>query len=215
FENRQRTRTLAMFGQEELLLLDERLFVSGGVLVQKSTNNADVNKLFSYPKVAASFRWPTLGPFEEVKVRVAYGQTGNEPLYGQKFASLCGTTYTGQNALAIQAPCNVVADPTLHPERNREIEAGIDAGLFNSPLAVPAFTPPSNFGFSYGAGFIDDSTSPSQVRGRDGKGGLATMGDYEPKFTMGFSTDITYKSFRLYGLLDWRHGGAVVNVTQN
>ncbi len=293
FENRQRTRTLAMFGQEELLLLDERLFVSGGVLVQKSTNNADVNKLFSYPKVAASFRWPTLGPFEEVKVRVAYGQTGNEPLYGQKFASLCGTTYTGQNALAIQAPCNVVADPTLHPERNREIEAGIDAGLFNSRLAVsatvyqknntdlilqqtlgpstgfaqrifnagdtaeirnrgidasilalpirtkdvswvarvtfaknvgvmfldtvavPAFTPPSNFGFSYGAGFIDDNTSPSQIRGRDGKGGLATMGDYEPKFTMGFSTDITYKSFRLYGLFDWRHGGAVVNVTQN
>ena len=41
------------------------------------------------------------------------------------------------------------------------------------------------------------------------------MGDYEPKFTMGFSSDITYKSFRLYGLLDWRHGGDVVNVTQN
>src|SRR6266853_1336333 len=74
FENRQRTRTQALFGQEELLLLNERLFVSGGVLAQKSTNNVDVNKFFYYPKAAASYRWPTLGPFEEFKVRVAYGQ---------------------------------------------------------------------------------------------------------------------------------------------
>ncbi|HLB81621.1 MAG TPA: SusC/RagA family TonB-linked outer membrane protein [Gemmatimonadales bacterium] len=293
FANRQRTRTLALFGQEELLLLDERLFVSGGVLAQKSTNNVDVGKLFYYPKAAASYRWPMLGPFEELKLRVAYGQTGNEPLYGQKFAALCGLSYTGQNAVAIQAPCNIVADPTLHPERNREVEAGIDAGLLHSRLAlsatlyqknntdlilqqtlapstgfaqrvynagssaeirnrgidvsvsglplrtkavswvarvtfarnvglmkmdtllVPAFAPPNNFGFSYGAGFIQQGASPSQIYGRNGKGGLAKMGDYEPKFTMGFSSDITYKSFRLYGLLDWRHGGDVVNVTQN
>jgi TonB-linked SusC/RagA family outer membrane protein len=291
FANRQRTRTLAVFAQEELLLLNERLFVSGGVLAQKSTNNVDIGKLFYYPKAAASYRWPTFGPFEELKLRAAYGQTGNEPLYGQKFAALCGLSYTGQNAVAIQAPCNVIADPTLHPERNREIEAGIDAGLFNSRVAlsatvyqknntdlilqqtlapttgfaqriynagggaeirnrgidvsvsglpvrgkdvswvarvtfaknvgvmdtllVPAFAPPNNFGFSYGAGFIQQGASPSQIYGRDGKGGLAKMGDYEPKFTMGFSSDITYKSFRLYGLLDWRHGGDVVNVTQN
>ena len=291
FENRQRTRTLAMFGQEELLLFDERLFVSGGVLAQRSTNNADVNKWFYYPKAAASFRWPTLGPFEELKVRVAYGQTGNEPLYGQKFAQLCGTAYTGQNALAIQAPCNVVADPTLHPEREKEIEAGLDAGLFNSRVAisatvyqknntdlilqqtlapstgwgtrifnagnsagirnrgidasvsgfpvrtkdvswlarvtfaknvgtvdtlgVPAFAPPNNFGFSYGAGFIQQGTSPSQIHGRDGNNGLAALGDYEPKFTMGFSNDVSYGRFRVYGLLEWRHGGDVVNVTQN
>ncbi len=293
FANRQRTRTLALFAQEELLLLGERLFVSGGVLAQKSTNNVDIGKLFYYPKAAASYRWPMLGPFEELKLRAAYGQTGNEPLYGQKFAALCGLTYTGQNAVAIQAPCNIVADPNLHPERNREIEAGIDAGLFNSRLAlsatvyqknntdlilqqtlapstgfaqrvynagssaeirnrgidvsvsglplrtkdvswvarvtfarnvglmkldtllVPAFAPPNSFGFSYGAGFIQQGASPSQIYGRNGKGGLGTMGDYEPKFTMGFSSDITYKSFRLYGLLDWRHGGDVVNVTQN
>ena len=288
FNNRQRTRTFAMFAQEEVLLLDERLLVSGGVLAQKSTNNADVNKLFYFPKAAASFRWPTLGPFEELKVRVAYGQTGNEPLYGQKFTTFTGLSYTGQNAIAIQG---ILADPTLHPEREKEIEAGIDAGLFNSrvaisatvyqknntdlilqqtlapttgfaqrvfnggdgaeirnrgidasvsafpvrttdlswgarvvfaknvgkvdTLAVPAFAPPNNFGFSYGAGFIQQGTSPSQIHGRDGNNGLAALGDYEPKFTMGFSNEVSYKRFRLYGLLEWRHGGSVVNVTQN
>ena len=291
FENRQRTHTQALFGQEELLLLNERLFVSGGVLAQKSTNNADVNKLFYYPKAAASYRWPTLGPFEELKIRAAYGQTGNEPLYGQKYTTLLGVTYSGQNAVAIQAPSNVLADPTLHPEREREIEAGVDAGLFNSrvalsatvyqkdntdlilqqtlapstgygtrifnggdgakirnrgidasvqafpirtpdlswltrvtfakntgvvtALSVPAFAPANNFGFSYGAGFIQQGASPSQVYGRNGQGGVATLGDYEPKFVVGFSNDVSFRRFRLSGLLEWRHGGSVVNVTQN
>src|SRR5690349_6455432 len=291
FENRQRTRTQALFGQEELLLFEERLFVSGGVLAQKSTNNADVNKFFYYPKAAASYRWPTLGPFEELKIRAAYGQTGNEPLYGQKFTTLLGLSYTGQNAVAIQNPSNVLADPTLHPEREKEIEAGFDAGLFNSrvaisatvyqkqntdlilqqtlapstgygtrifnagdgarirnrgidasvsafpvrtpeiswlarvtfakntglvdTLSVPAFRPANNFGFSYGAGFIQQGASPSQIYGRNGLGGVAALGDYEPKFIMGFSSDVSYRRFRLSGLLEWRHGGDVVNVTQN
>ena len=291
FENRQRTHTQALFGQEELLLLDERLFVSGGVLAQKSTNNADVNKLFYYPKAAASYRWPTLGPFEELKVRVAYGQTGNEPLYGQKSPIILGVTYVGQNGVAIAAPGNVVADPTLHPEREREIEGGFDVGLLNSRIAlsatvyqkdntdlilqqtlapstgygtrifnggdgarirnrgfdaslsgfpirtpdltwqarvtftkntgvmdtlsVPAFAPANNFGFSYGAGFIKQGASPSQIYGRNGQGGVAALGDYEPKYVVGVSSDLSFRRFRLSGLLEWRHGGDVVNVTQN
>src|SRR5581483_1164090 len=81
FENRQDVRTLAWFGQEELLLFGDRLYLSGGVLAQRSTNNAHVNRFYYFPKVAASYRWPTLGPFEELKLRAAYGETGNEPLY--------------------------------------------------------------------------------------------------------------------------------------
>jgi TonB-dependent starch-binding outer membrane protein SusC len=304
FENRQRTRSLALFGQEEVLLFDERLYLSGGVLAQKSTNNGnngDVNKLFYYPKLAGSFRWPTLGPFEELKLRAAFGETGNEPVYGQKFNALCGLTYAGENAVAIAAPCNVVADPSLHPEREREIEAGLDAGLFNSRLGLsvtgyqknntdlilqaalapsqgftthifnggeirnrgveaavsgfpvrtkdvswqarvtftknvgrvmslpPAlsagFRPPNNFGFGYGSGFIKVGESPSQIYGLDtdtlkypktsSPGVLHALGDYEPDYVMGFSSDVSFRSFRIYGLVDWRHGGDAVNVTQN
>jgi TonB-linked SusC/RagA family outer membrane protein len=283
-ENRQRTRTLAIFAQEELLLLNERLFVSGGILAQKSTNNADVNKLFYYPKVAASYRWPTLGPFEELKVRAAFGETGNEPLYGQKFTALQGLTLAGQNAVGIQGN---LADPTLHPEREREIEVGVDAGLFNSRVAVsatgyqknitdlilqaapapsvgyqtrafnggeirnrgvelgvsgfpvrtgdvnwlarvtfslnrgvvqslpvPAFTPGRAFSDHFGQGFIQEGHSPSQIEGIDTTGVHRQMGDFEPKFVMGFSSEVTTGPFTLYGLLEWRHGGDVVNLTQ-
>ncbi|HVH67588.1 MAG TPA: SusC/RagA family TonB-linked outer membrane protein [Gemmatimonadales bacterium] len=296
FENRQRVRTLALFGQEEVLLLNQRLFLSAGVLGQRSTNNADVNKLFAYPKAAASYRWPTLGPFQELKLRAAFGETGNEPLYGQKFTALTGLTYTGQNAVAIQGN---LADPTLHPEREREIEAGVDAGLLDGRVAfsgtvyqknntdlllqatlapstgyathvfnggeirnrgieaevsgfpvrtkdvswhtratftlnrgivlslpasvAPAFNPPNFFAFIFGAGRIEVGHSPSQIYGYDTdtiayptrSKSLHQIGDYEPRFTMGFSSEATYHNFRLFGLLEWRHGGNVVNLTQN
>lgn len=286
FENRARTRQLSLFGQEELLLFSHRLYLSGGILAQKSTNNADVNKLYYFPKASGSFRWPELGPFQELKLRAAFGETGNEPLYGQKFTTFTGLTYTGSNALALSG---TLADPNLHPERSREIELGLDAGLYNSRIAfsatiyqknttdlilqqalapsqgfgtrifnggeirnrgvdasvigfpvrtrdlswqarvtfyknagrvmslpVPAFRPPNSFGFAYGSGFIKVGASPSQIYGHtDTLGTLGTVGDYEPDFAMGFSSDVSYKSLELYGLLDWRHGGDVVNITQN
>jgi TonB-linked SusC/RagA family outer membrane protein len=287
FENRQDVRTLAWFGQEELLLLGDRLYLSGGVLAQRSTNNAHVNRFYYFPKVAASYRWPTLGPFEELKLRAAYGETGNEPLYGDKFTNLVGVTYTGLNGVAIGG---TLADPNLRPEREREIELGVDAGLFQSrvalsatyyqknntdlllratlapstgygvrvfnggeirnrgveaaisgypvqarnlswlsrvtfsknvgkvlslPASVPAFRPPNSFGFAYGSGFIEPGHSPSQIYGRDSTGTLRQMGDYEPDFVMGFSNELTVGRLRVYGLVDWRHGGDVVNITQN
>ncbi|HEU4642441.1 MAG TPA: SusC/RagA family TonB-linked outer membrane protein [Gemmatimonadaceae bacterium] len=285
FENRQPVRTLAVFGQEEVLMFNQRLYLSGGILGQRSTNNADVNKLFYYPKVSGSYRFPELGPFTEFKLRAAYGETGNEPVYGNKFTSLNGVTYDGQNGLQIGG---TLADPNLHPEREKEIEVGLDFGMLDSRIAfsgsvyqktnsdlllqqrlapttgyavrifnggeirnrgvelsltgfpvqskeltweshatftknvgkvtqlpVPAFRPPNSFGFAYGSGFIEQGHSPSQIYGINADGDPVQMGDYEPKFTVGFSNQFTVGPFRLYGLIDWRHGGDVVDITQN
>ena len=290
FENRTVVRSLALFGQEELLLLDQRLLVTGGILGQRSTNNPDVNKMFYYPKGALSYRFPQAGPFNELKFRAAYGETGNEPVYGQKFTSFLGSTNSGQNGLVLNG---TLADPTLHPEREKEIEGGVDFGLFNSRMAVsltgyqknnsdlllqqalapstgfgvrifnggeirnrgveaslsgvpiqskffswnsqvtfslnrgkvmslpdgvPAFRPPNSFGFGYGGGFIEVGSSPSQIRGTvdsAGVGVLRQVGDFQPKYSLGFSNEFSVGQFRLYGLLDWRNGGSVVNVSQN
>ncbi|HYL22033.1 MAG TPA: SusC/RagA family TonB-linked outer membrane protein [Gemmatimonadales bacterium] len=296
FENRQKVRTLSWIAQEQVLLLNERLFVSGGVVGQKSTNNADVNKLYYFPHAAGSYLWPTLGPFDNFKVRLAFGETGNEPLYGQKFTALTGLTYTGSNGVVIQGN---LSDPNLHPEREREIEGGVDAEALQSRLgfsasvyqknitdlilqaalapstgyatrvfnggeirnrgveaavtgfpvrtkdvswsarvtfskntgvvlslpaslgpACPsgptcAFTPPNSFGSHFGQGFIQVGASPSQIYGRDTTGKRLKLGDYQPDFNMGISSEATYRHFRLYGLLEWRHGGSVVNLTQN
>lgn len=132
-QNRQLTRSLAWYAQEQVLLLNERLLLTAGILGQRNTNNADVNKLFYYPKAGASYRWQNLGPLNEFKLRAAYGETGNEPLYGNKFGSLVGAPYGGRNGVQIGT---TVADPDLHPEREKEIEVGFDAAMLDSRLAL-------------------------------------------------------------------------------
>lgn len=288
-QNRTEVRTLAWYANEQVLLLDQRLMLSAGILGQRSTNNADVNKLFYYPKAAASYRWTSVGPFDEFKIRAAYGETGNEPFYGNKFGTFVGSPYTGQNGVQLGG---TVADPDLHPEREKEIETGFDAAMFDSRLAlsatyyqknntdlllqarlapsmgfttrvfnggeirnrgveasltgipvqlgdfswmsrltfaknvgkvldlpVPAFAPPGSFSKRFGQGFIEVGKSPSQITGEDSTARAngvdrVTLGDYEPDFSMGFSNEFNFGPVRLYGLVDWRKGQSIVNLTQ-
>lgn len=125
-EFRQRVEDLSMFAQEELLMLGERLTFIVGVNADRSSVNSDDDKLFVYPKVATSYRWGT--PFrwmDELKFRVAYGESGNQPLYGQKFTPLIATqNVAGLPGLVVEG---TVGSDDLRPERQREIEGGFDA----------------------------------------------------------------------------------------
>lgn len=127
-EQRQRVEDFGLFAQEELLLLDERLLLTAGVNADRSSANSDTDKLFTYPKFSASYRF--IQPFrmvEEVKVRAAVGQSGNQPLFGQKFTPLTATqNINGLPGLVVQG---TVASTDLRPERQREIEGGFDLTL--------------------------------------------------------------------------------------
>jgi len=131
FQLRERTRDLGLFAQEEALLFNERLTLVAGIRADKSSNNADPSEFFLYPKLAAAFRFPDLmpGTIDELKVRAAWGQTGNQPQYGDKFSVLNSGNIAGFQTLNIST--TTVAED-LHPERQREFEAGIDATLFSS-----------------------------------------------------------------------------------
>jgi len=127
-EQRQRAKDYGFYGQEELLTLGERLFLSAGFRADRSSNNGDIHHYFLYPKAAGSYRPPTgLGPFGDFKLRLAWGQSGNQPLYGMKFAELDAT----QNILGLPGtvPPSTVGDANIKPERQTEIEGGIDATL--------------------------------------------------------------------------------------
>ena len=127
--SRSRSRDFGVYIQEELLLLDERLTLTGSVRADRSSNNADSDKYYYYPKASASYRMDNLtGWMDELKVRLAYGSSGNLPFYGQRFTSaLGGTNLEGVLGLRVQGG---VGDPDLHPERTTEIEGGFDAVLF-------------------------------------------------------------------------------------
>jgi TonB-dependent starch-binding outer membrane protein SusC len=132
-QNRQRVRDMGLFAQEEFLTLGERLLLTVGGRADQSSNNGDASKLYFYPKVSASYRIPWLPAFtNELKLRTALGYSGNQPLYGQKFTELLPGNIAGSiPVLSIQGSAGA---SDLHPERQREIEAGIDATLLQNRL---------------------------------------------------------------------------------
>lgn len=128
FELRTTERTLAFYGQEELGLLRDRLLVSVGVRAEKSSANGDDGKYYLFPKASAAYRFTNLfGQGSDLKIRGAYGQTGNQPLFGQKFTTLQGGT-TIAGAIGTQVG-QTAGNPTIQPERVKEFEGGFDASF--------------------------------------------------------------------------------------
>jgi outer membrane receptor protein involved in Fe transport len=290
-EQRQRVEDFSLFAQEEFLTLGERLFLTAGITADRGSANSDTEQYFFYPKVSGSFRFPQ--PFrlvEELKLRAAYGHSGNQPLFGQKFTPLSAVeNIAGLSALVVPA-AGPVGAKDLRPERQREFEAGTDltmAGgrgaleltgfrrditdlllqrtlapssgfgveIFNGgelrttgieiganiipvqsastewlfrttysatrskivSLPVPTFRT-GGFGTSLGSFEIAEGASATQIVGNDslpdGSVVVRKIGDATPDFVMSFVNDLRFRSFRLYGLLDWQNGGSIVNLTK-
>ncbi|HEX2716869.1 MAG TPA: SusC/RagA family TonB-linked outer membrane protein [Gemmatimonadaceae bacterium] len=316
FDFRQQSRDLAFFGQEEVLALEERLLLTAAIRGQRSTVNGDVNKFYTFPKFAASYRLPTtfLPRIDEFKLRTAWGQAGNQPLFDSKFTPSLVGVYNGQVGVQVATRRG---NPNVRPEKQTEIEGGVDITALDSRLSLtvtgyqktitdmllrPSLAPSTGFlsqdinagelqnrgleielgatpvqygdftwvsrttfarnrgkvislpdivgrvqclnaagtgiettnqlrcprgftagafGFFYGQGRIQEGASPTQIVGQDtipNGGGLTYLrkfGDTEPDYTMGFSNEFLWRGFRVYGLLDWRKGGKIVNLTES
>jgi len=127
-ETRTVVKDFSYYAQEEVLLLGEKLLLTGGVNLERTSNNGDTDKLYSYPKLAASFRMPWLPRFTDgLKLRAAYGRAGNKPLFGQKFTSLVVVVEDG---ILGTRPSLAAGRPDIRPERSTEVEGGFDATLF-------------------------------------------------------------------------------------
>ncbi|MCU0636280.1 MAG: SusC/RagA family TonB-linked outer membrane protein [Gemmatimonadaceae bacterium] len=139
-ESRLEVRDFGVFVQTEALWR-EKLLLTAGARADRSSNNGDVAKFFLFPKAAASYRFPGVRPglIDELKVRVAYGETGNQPLYGQKFTNLDLSSVGGLGAFRVGT---VRAADDIRPERQRELEGGIDMQLFTNraSLSVTGFS---------------------------------------------------------------------------
>ena len=127
FQDLRPVRDLGIYGQEELLLMNRRLLLTGGIRADRSSSNGNTDKFFFYPKAAASYRIiKPFGGLDELKLRGAFGQTGNLPLFGTKFSP--DTTGTiGGNFGTFPGPR--AGDPSIRPETQTEFETGFDATL--------------------------------------------------------------------------------------
>src|SRR5215207_1066740 len=128
-ENLNHERTVALYGQEEVRLFAEALLVRGGLRAERSSVNGDIDKLYLFPQVSASYRFRNLiGSGSELKLRTAYGETGNQPLFGQKFTNLTTPQLGGLNGLTVSTASGFGG---VEPERLKEIEAGIDGSALS------------------------------------------------------------------------------------
>ncbi|HET9515146.1 MAG TPA: SusC/RagA family TonB-linked outer membrane protein [Gemmatimonadales bacterium] len=136
FETLTEERTLALYAQEEVRLLDDRLLLQGGLRAERSSVNGDIDKYFVFPKLSGSYRFTdVLGAGSEIKLRAAYGETGNQPLFGQKFTNLNTPQFGQANGFTVAGAAGF---PGVEPERLKEWEAGIDGAARDGRLTWDA-----------------------------------------------------------------------------
>jgi hypothetical protein len=85
---------------------------------------------------------------------------------------------------------------------------------------LPPFRPPlSGFG-GLGVTFIEVGQPLTQIIGRafDAAGNRTPrdvqIGNTAPDYRMGFTSDVSYKAFTFNAVLDYQHGGDIINLTQ-
>ena len=129
FELLTTERTLAFYGQEEMTFLGDRLLFTAGVRAERSSANGDDGKYYLFPKFSAGYRFANLfGQGSDFKLRGAYGETGNQPLFGQKFTTLQGGNTIG-GVIGTQVG-QTAGSPLIKPERVKEFEGGFDASFW-------------------------------------------------------------------------------------
>jgi TonB-linked SusC/RagA family outer membrane protein len=123
------------FAQEEFSFRD--LFViTVGVRGDKSSRNGDANKLYYYPKASGAFNIHELESWKsdkisQLKLRVAYGQSGNFAPFGAIYTPLVSAVFNGTTGSQITT---VRGNEQLEPEKQKELEAGLDIGVLKNRL---------------------------------------------------------------------------------
>jgi TonB-dependent starch-binding outer membrane protein SusC len=125
-----------IFVQEEASIIDA-ITLTAGVRFDRSSNNGDVAKYYSYPKAGISWNLTNMGIlkggfFENIKLRAAYGQANNVPAYGSKFTSLVVSNITGYPGLIVNTQ---EGQTNIKPERQTEFETGIDFSVLKGRLS--------------------------------------------------------------------------------
>lgn len=125
------------FIQEEVNFKD-KIIGTLGVRADKSTRNGDVDKIYYYPKANIAFNVHELtsiggegSTINSLKLRVAYGEAGLFPSANNKITPFNATNIDGSSAVI---PGNTLGDPTIGPQRNKELEFGTDVGLMDGKV---------------------------------------------------------------------------------
>ncbi len=138
------SKTLGVYAQEQLGYAD-RLFLTGAV---RGDDNSAFGQNFNgviYPKVSASWVlseepfFPNSSWLSSLRLRAAYGASGNQPGVTDALRYLVGvpvTTSDAQDAIGVTYDGGGLGNPDLKPERSSELETGLDASLWGDRLSL-------------------------------------------------------------------------------
>jgi len=88
-----------------------------------------------YPKAAVSYQLGELAVFDNLKVRGAWGQTGNMPQAKAKYTTMSSANIGGINGLV---GSSTLGNPDIKPERTTELEFGADFSMMGGFATVEA-----------------------------------------------------------------------------
>jgi len=125
---------------QQSINLQDKVYATVGVRLDKSSLNGDPNKLFAFPRASvavnlAEFDGMADGPFNVLKLRGAFGQTGNSAGFGQLFTPLARTNLNGNLGFTVAGN---QGNAFLEPERSSEIEFGVDVFVLDNRLGLEA-----------------------------------------------------------------------------
>jgi TonB-linked SusC/RagA family outer membrane protein len=137
-QERLEQEDFGFFVQEEINYQD-KLIGTLGVRGDKSTNNGDINKLFYYPKASLAANLHNFGFWTEsetvtrLKLRGAYGEAGTFAAFGSLFTVYGNTVIDGDVGIIVPG---VRGNSAISPERQKELELGLDVGLLKDRLSL-------------------------------------------------------------------------------
>ncbi|HMH22125.1 MAG TPA: TonB-dependent receptor, partial [Puia sp.] len=132
---RNKYQNEGIFLQEEANINDA-VTVTGGIRLDRSSNNGDVGKYYAYPKAGLSWNLTKTGIingnfFDNFKLRAAYGQANNVPAFGSKFTALGISNITGNPGVLVNTQ---EGQADIKSERQSEFETGFDFSVLKGRL---------------------------------------------------------------------------------
>ncbi len=130
-------RDRGFFVQEEFNYNDIAILTLG-LRGDKSSRNGDANKLYYYPKASGAFNIHELplwhfDKISQLKIRAAYGQSGNFAPFGAIYTPLVPAVFNGTTGSVIGL---VQGNEKLSPETQRELEMGFDLGILKNRFSA-------------------------------------------------------------------------------
>ena len=119
---------------------EDKIIGTVGVRWDKSTLNGDPNEFYAFPRASVAFNLGNFGFWNssfinQLKPRIAYGETAGPVNFGATFTPLGGTNIGGLLGSVVGTQ---IGNTLIRPETATELEFGVDAGFFNNRMAIEA-----------------------------------------------------------------------------